>query len=65
VGGEGRRGELSDKFIQAAIPACNYVIVVADGDKDGLFDRLCGGKIPLDKVERISKAVEPLQRAFK
>jgi hypothetical protein len=65
VGGEERRGELSDKFIQAAIPACNYVIAVADGDKDGLFGRLCGGKIPLDKVERISKAVEPLQRAFK
>jgi hypothetical protein len=65
VGGEGRRGELSDKFIQAAIPACNYVIAVADGDKDGLFGRLCGGKIPYDKVERMSKVVEPLQKAFK
>jgi hypothetical protein len=65
VGGEARRGELSDKFIEAAIPSCNYVIVVAEGDKDGFFDKLCGGKIPLDKVERISKAVEPLQKAFK
>lgn len=65
VGGEARRGELSDKFIQAAIPACDYVVVVADGDKDGFFGKLCGGKIPLDKVERISKAVEPLQKAFK
>jgi len=65
VGGEARRGELSDKFIQAAIPACNYVVVVAEGDKDGFFGRLCGAKIPLDKVERISKAVEPLQKAFK
>jgi len=65
VGGEARRGELSDKFILAAVPACDYVVVVAEGDKDGLFGRLCGGKIPLDKVERISKAVEPLQKAFK
>ncbi len=65
VGGEARRGELSDKFIQAAIPVCNYAIVVAEGDKDGLFEKLCGNKIPLDKVERISKAVEPLQKAFK
>ena len=65
VGGEARRGELSDKFIQAAIPACDYVVVVAGGDKDGFFGKLCGGKIPLDKVDRISKAVDPLQKAFK
>jgi hypothetical protein len=65
VGGEARRGELSDKFIQAAIPACNYVIVVAEGDKDGFFEKLCGAKIPLDKVERLNKVIEPLQKAFK
>jgi hypothetical protein len=65
VGGEARRGELSDKFIKAAIPDCDYVIAVESGDKDGFFGKLCGGRIPLDKVERISKAVEPLQRAFK
>ncbi len=65
VGGEARRGELSDKFIQAATPSCNYVVVVTEGNKDGLFDRLCGVRIPLDKVDKISKAVEPLQKAFK
>ena len=65
VGGEARRGELSDKFIQAAVPSCDYVVVVAEGDKDGFFGRLCGGRIPLDKVERISKAIEPLQKAFR
>ena len=65
VGGEARRGQLSDKFIQAAVPACHYVVAVADGDKDGFISKLCGTKIPLDKVDRISKAVEPLQKAFK
>lgn len=65
VGGEARRGQLSDRFIQAAVPACQYVVVVADGDKDGFITKLCGTAIPIDKVERISKAVEPLQKAFK
>jgi hypothetical protein len=65
VGGEARRGQLSDRFIEAAVPACHYVVAVADGDKDGFISRLCGTSIPLDKVERMSKAVEPLQKAFK
>lgn len=64
VGGEARRGELSDKFIVAAIPACDYVIIVEAGDKDGLFTKLCGTGIPLDKVEKISKAGVPLAAAF-
>ena len=65
VGGEARRGQLSDRFIQAAVPACQYLVVVADGDKDGFISKLAGTTIPLDKVERMTKAVEPLQKAFK
>ena len=65
IGGEARRGPLSDRFIQAAVPACQYLVVVAEGDKDGFISKLCGAAIPIDKVERISKAVEPLQKAFK
>jgi hypothetical protein len=65
VGGEARRGQLSDRFIQAAVPACQYLVVVADGDKDGFITKLAGPSIPVDKVERMSKAVEPLQKAFK
>lgn len=64
VGGEARRGELSDRFIRAVIPDTDYVIVVESGDKDGLFGKLCGGKIPLVRVERISGAVDPLRKAF-
>jgi hypothetical protein len=65
VGGEVRRGELSDRFVQTAVPLCDYVIVVADGNKDGLFTKLAAaGKIPLDTVEKISKAGEPLAKAF-
>jgi len=66
IGGEARRGELSDKFIVAALPACDYFIVVAEGNKDGLFTKLCSeAKMPLDTVDKISKAGEPLSRAFK
>jgi hypothetical protein len=66
VGGEARRGELSDKFVQAAVPMCDYVIVVAEGNKDGLFTKLCAAsKIPMDTVDRITKAGEPLAKAFK
>ena len=66
VGGQARRGELSDRFIEAAVSACDYVIVVAEGNADGLFTKLCAAaKIPLDSVDKITKAGEPLARAFK
>lgn len=66
VGGEGRRGQMSDTFITGAVPLCDYVIVVADGNKDGLFNQLCAkGRIPMDVAEKIAKAGEPLVKAFK
>lgn len=64
VGGEARRGELSDKFINAAVPFCDYVIVVAEGNQDNLFNKLCGTKIPLDSVKKIADAGAPLAAAF-
>lgn len=64
IGGEARRGELSDRFINAAVPLCDYVIVVEDGNGDGLFTKLCGTKIPLDIVQKISQAGDPLAAAF-
>lgn len=66
VGGEARRGTLSDAFIELCLPAADYAIVVADADKDGLFTRLAAGaKIALAKVEKISAAGAPLAAAFK
>lgn len=64
VGGEARRGELSDKFINATVPFCDYVIVVAEGNQDKLFNKLCGTKIPLDSVNKIAEAGAPLAAAF-
>ena len=37
IGGQARRGELSDGFINAVLPVADYIIVVEEGDADGLF----------------------------
>jgi len=66
VGGEPRRGTLSDGFIRFAVPASDYVIVVSEADKDNLFTNLArDAKIPFKKVDKISEAGAPLAAAFK
>ncbi|MBQ9526617.1 MAG: hypothetical protein IJR68_03310 [Fretibacterium sp.] len=40
VGGEGRRGTLSDMFIREAVPYADALIVVDGGNDDGLFNTL-------------------------
>ncbi|MCR4817685.1 MAG: DUF6305 family protein [Fretibacterium sp.] len=40
VGGEGRRGTLSDMFIREAVPFADALIVVDGGNSDGLFNTL-------------------------
>jgi len=40
IGGEGRRGPLSERFIIAAAPRTHYLIVTEDGNRDGYFTRL-------------------------
>jgi hypothetical protein len=41
IGGKGRRGTLTDLFIEQAVPMADRVIVVEGGDFDSLFTRLC------------------------
>jgi len=66
VGGEPRRGTLSDGFIRFAVPASDYAIVVSEADKDSLFTNLTrDAKIPYKKVDRISEVGAPLAAAFK
>ena len=65
LGGEQRRGELTDEMIKEFLPSAKMAIVVASGDKDGLFARICREKgIPLKVVEKTLDAVEPLKAAF-
>ncbi len=65
LGGEARRGELTDQMIEAFIPLAQMVIVVKSGNEDGLFTKICSEKnIPLLEVEKTIGVREPLQKIF-
>lgn len=65
IGGEGRRGELSDKFIQAVASHTHYMVVVAGGNDDGLFSRIAvENGIPLEEVGGIVDSLDALKKAF-
>ena len=65
LGGETRRGQLSDDFISTFLPHAQVAIVVKSGNKDGLFSTLCEqNKISLIEVERAADALQPLAEMF-
>ena len=62
VGGEGRRGALTDLFIYSSVPYANTLILVDGANKDGIFDKLTKPKnIPVEIAANISAAKEPLK----
>lgn len=66
LGGEARRGQLTDEFIVSFIPEASLVIVVKSGNADGLFTRICQEKnIPLIELNKASDLVTPLKEVFK
>lgn len=65
VGGEGRRGALSDLFIEAVTGFGDHVIVVKSGNADGIFEKLKAASAQLVEVENIQATVTPLEAVFK
>jgi hypothetical protein len=66
VGGEARRGDLTDQMVKTFLPAGKAAIVVKSGNKDGLFTKLAKeANIPLIEVEKTLDAIEPLKQLFK
>lgn len=65
VGGDGRRGDLSDMFITAVTKTGDRVIVVKSGNADGIFTNNKADGAALVEVENIQATVEPLGEAFK
>ena len=66
IGGEARRGQLTDEMIGEFLPSAQVAIVVKSGNKDGIFTKICKEKnIPLIEVEKILDIVGPLKAAFK
>ena len=66
LGGQDRRGSLSDDFISTFLPFAQFAIIVKSGNQDGLFSRICGRHdIPLVEVEKTVNAVDPFKKAFR
>ncbi len=66
VGGEGRRGELSDKFVDATVPSLDYFVYVESGNKDNLLSDLAiENGVPSEAVESIAASFEALKKSFK
>ncbi|CEM60369.1 hypothetical protein DWQ65_06765 [Treponema phagedenis] len=66
IGGEARRGELSDQFIEPSFAHANYAIVVAKGDADNKMKNLAAQKnIPIDVIETMTDTIGHLKAAFK
>lgn len=64
VGGEARRGDLTDRFVTIAAPAAQYLIIVADGNKDG-FITGAAASVPADLADTVGDAGRFLKAAFK
>ena len=59
IGGQARRGELSDGFINAVLPVADYIIVVEEGDADGLFSNYAAeNNIPISICPDIASVGE-------
>jgi hypothetical protein len=65
VGGEGRRGELTDVFIRAVTPLAERVIVVKSGNADNLFGTVKAPDADLIEAESIQAAGSPLEATLK
>lgn len=65
VGGEGRRGTLSDFFIKAAVPYGDALILVDGANRDGLFDKLVKPKnAKILTAPNVNGTKAPLQEAL-
>jgi hypothetical protein len=65
LGGKARRGVQSDDFNAKVVEGSNLAIVVAQGDEDEFFTKLCAEKkIPLEVVKIMADAMTPLGKAF-
>jgi hypothetical protein len=66
LGGEARRGQLTDQLITEFFPFAQMAIIVKSGNHDGFFSKICEeNNISLVEVEKTVDALTPLKDAFK
>ncbi|MBQ7155997.1 MAG: hypothetical protein IJR85_10660 [Synergistaceae bacterium] len=62
VGGEGRRGTLSDLFITEASPYADGMIIVDGGNQDGIFTKIAEGSgAPVKTAPNVKGTGAPLK----
>lgn len=62
IGGSGRRGTLSDLFVESAVPYGEKLILVDGANADGLFTKLTEGKdIEILSAKNVRGTKEPLK----
>lgn len=65
IGGDARRGELSDRFIQPSFEKADYAIVVESGDSDGLMSGIANdNNIPIELISSITDTTTSLENIF-
>lgn len=65
IGGKGRRGTLTDIFIEDAVPMADGLIIVEGGDFDGLFTRLCEETgVEMITAPTVRETSEPLKQVL-
>jgi hypothetical protein len=65
IGGESRKGALSDKFLTPVIAKADFLVVTEDSDKDGSFTKSARArKIPIEVVKKSVDVGKVLKNVF-
>lgn len=65
LGGEARRGENSQRFIELVTPQVDFLIVRSDGNSDGAFSKIAADKkIPLALIGKTAELTAILTKMF-
>ncbi|GAF81543.1 unnamed protein product [marine sediment metagenome] len=66
IGGEAFRNVITDKFITPFAPQCDYLIVLAEANKDGLFNRIAEkNNIPLNVFKTLAELSSIIRTLFR
>jgi len=65
LGGENRLGANSMVMIDLVTPNCDFVLVRSDGNKDGIFTKICtDNKIPMFEIEKTLQLTDVIKAVF-
>jgi len=66
VGGESRRGPLSDKFIDPVVAKADFVLATEDGNKDGAFTKAAKARnVPVVIVKQVAEVGPALKAVIR